>query len=100
MNIIDNKKEIQKLLKQKSLSVAELVMFEKTNIVDLLNKKFVKEFIYNVKEKDFEVLQEIVITRLQNLERLYEDYEADDCKYAIGNAGELICVFILKKKAA
>lgn len=100
MNIIDDKKQIEKLLKQKALKPFELAMFEKTNTVDKDNHRFVKEHIYNVKDKDFETLQEIVVIRIQNLERTNDEYLIDDCKYAMGNAGELICVFILKKKAA
>ena len=98
MNVIDNSKEIKKLLKQKALIATDLLKFEKTDVVDYGIHKHVKEIVYNVAKKDFEVIQEIIIQRLQNLERLHEKYQADDCKYALGNAGELICVFILKKK--
>jgi hypothetical protein len=85
------------LLAMKTIRPEELKRFEKANVVDEGDLRYIKEAVYNVKQKQPKEIEDAVIQRIANLERIHDGYALEDYKYVMGSAGELICMFIFKK---
>lgn len=83
------------ILAMKTLSPEELEMFAKTKIVNDENGlRYVKEEIYNLREKGNKQIEEIVTQRIADVERIQE-MQLHDYKFAMGSVGQLIMVIIL-----
>lgn len=85
------------IIAMKTIRPEELKRFEKANIIDEGNLRYIKEAVYGVRGKQPKEIEDTIIQRIANLDRIHEGYEMDDYKYLIGQAGELICMFVYKK---
>lgn len=87
------------VLAMKTARPEDLERFKKTNVVDEGDFRYVKESIYDVRNKQSKQIEDIVNQRVEDLERIHDVYEMQDYKFAMGPAGELIFVLTFKKKA-